>query len=568
MSTFLGIDIGTGSARAGLFDLNGTLLGAVSHPIKMWNPQPDFYEQSSEDIWQAVSHCVKEVLQKTKVNAELVKGIGFDATCSLVALDEHDHPISVSPTGNKEQNIIVWMDHRAIEQADRINRTQHKVLNYVGGAISPEMETPKLLWIKENLPDTWKNASKFLDLADFLTYKVTGVDIRSLCTIVCKWTFQAHNKKETSDDSSLYGWDDTYFKQIGLGDLVEAKYSKIGARSGPMGDPVGGAGLTEEAAKSLNLKPGTPVGIGIIDAHAGGLGTLGAVLDKEKTTFDTLEERIALIAGTSACHMAVAKKDVFVKGVWGPYFSAMIPGMWLTEGGQSSVGSLIDHVIYSHKDSIKLLEEASLKGQSQFQVLHNVLDDLAKQRNIHSAYLTRDIHVLPYFHGNRSPRADPTLKGSIFGLTLASGKPFQDLALLYLATIQAIAHGTKHIIDEINKARGDSCSKITTIFLSGGFTKNSYFIRETADITGCSIVLPKEDDAVLLGSAILGAVASKQFPDILSAMSSMNKAGKIIKPDATVSQYHQAKHIVFQKLYDHQMEYRKIMGSFYEKQSH
>jgi len=258
--------------------------------------------------------------------------------------------------------------------------------------------------------------------------------------------------------------------------------------------------------------------------------------------------------------MAVARKDVFVAGIWGPYYSAMIPGMWLTEGGQSAVGSLIDNIINEHKDSVKLKEIAKEKSTSMYQVLNNVLEDMVIEKKVHtSSYLTKELHVLPYFHGNRSPRADPTLKGSITGLTLASGKELHDLALLYLATIQAIAHGTKHIIDEINKARSSEEYKIITIFLTGGFTKNPLFIRETADITGCSIVLPKEEDAVLLGSAILGAVASNEFKDILEAMAAMNKKGNVILPDKSVSEYHLAKHMIFQKLYEHQMQYRQIM---------
>lgn len=112
--------------------------------------------------------------------------------------------MTVSPSGDDQQNIILWMDHRAMEQVKKINATHHKVLDYVGGVVSPEMECPKLLWLKENLPSSWKRAAKFLDLADFLTYRhenvflsidycsSTGVDVRSLCTVVCKWTFQGH----------------------------------------------------------------------------------------------------------------------------------------------------------------------------------------------------------------------------------------------------------------------------------------------------------------------------------------------------------------------------------------
>ena len=62
-------------------------------------------------------------------------------------------PIAVGPSGDPERNIIVWMDHRATDQARRINTSAEAVLRYVGGTISPEMETPKLLWLAENMPE-------------------------------------------------------------------------------------------------------------------------------------------------------------------------------------------------------------------------------------------------------------------------------------------------------------------------------------------------------------------------------------------------------------------------------
>ena len=91
----------------------------------------------------------KTALKKAKIAPEEIKGIGFDATCSLVAIDKNNEPVSVSKSNNKERNVIVWMDHRAICEADFINSKKHKVLDYVGGIISPEMETPKLLWLKK-----------------------------------------------------------------------------------------------------------------------------------------------------------------------------------------------------------------------------------------------------------------------------------------------------------------------------------------------------------------------------------------------------------------------------------
>jgi len=148
---YLGIDIGTGSVRVGAFDLHGHLLGLGKHDIKIWRPQPSFVEQSSEDIWNATGTAIRKALSAGKIDAKSVQGMSVDATCSLVALAKEFEPITVSPTGNHQRNVIVWMDHRAIEQANAINTAGHNVLQYVGGTISPEMQPPKLMWLETHL---------------------------------------------------------------------------------------------------------------------------------------------------------------------------------------------------------------------------------------------------------------------------------------------------------------------------------------------------------------------------------------------------------------------------------
>ena len=185
---FIGVDVGTASARAGMFAADGRLLATARRPIAIWHEAGDIVEQSSADIWTACTEAVRAVLKETGQSPSSVKGIGFDATCSLVVLDRGGMPLSVSSSGDPQRNVIVWMDHRAIAQADRINETGDEVLRYVGGIISPEMETPKLLWLKEHLPATYHAAGHFFDLADYLSYRATGRTTRSMCTLTCKWT--------------------------------------------------------------------------------------------------------------------------------------------------------------------------------------------------------------------------------------------------------------------------------------------------------------------------------------------------------------------------------------------
>jgi FGGY-family pentulose kinase len=536
---FLGIDVGTNSVRVGAFDGRGEIVGKGEHAIRMWKPKPDFVEQSSEDIWRATTRATRECLRSGGIDSRSVGGISFDATCSLVALGDGFRPITVSPTGRQNQNIIVWMDHRATRQADRINETGHEVLQYVGGRISPEMEPPKLMWIKENLGETWKNARKFMDLADYMVYRTTGDDVRSLCTSVCKWTYLGHE-----GTSGRYRMD--FFEKIGIAGLFDPPRVPPVAR--PMGVLAGE--LTSAAAKALELRPGIPVAVGIIDAHAGGIGSLGSVLKDPKTEENPFDRAIALIGGTSSCHMAVSPSPRFISGVWGPYYGAMIPEMWLNEGGQSATGSLIDLVIRKNSSYVGISKSARAAGVDIYTSLNG---RVAQMRREKGSGITRDLHVLPYHHGNRSPRADPSAKGMVSGLTL-SDTP-DDVALWYYATIQAIAYGTRHIIEALNeKGYG-----IRQIHFSGGHLKNELLVQEHADITECDVIIPKEAEAVLLGAAILGAVGGGEFSDVPEAMRSMCGVGRIIHPDPSTFSFHKVKYEIFKDMYAYQKKITESM---------
>ncbi|WP_419900415.1 FGGY-family carbohydrate kinase [Roseomonas sp. USHLN139] len=530
----IGIDVGTGSARAGAFTLDGRLLGQAAQPIRAWRPAPDHVQQSSEDIWAAIASAIRAAL--LGIGQVTVRGLGFDATCSLVVLDRDFRPVTVSPDGAAEQDIIVWMDHRAADQAARINAGDHAVLRHVGGRVSLEMQTPKLLWLREHLPDSFGRAAHFFDLPDYLTWRATGSTARSLCSTVCKWTFLGHENR----------WDEGFFRSIGLGVLADEGFARLGTTILPPGAPVGR--LRPEAAAELGLPAGIPVGASAIDAHAGGLGVIGAALPGEPA----LNRRLALVGGTSSCHMAVSPEPRFVPGVWGPYHSAMLPGLWLNEGGQSATGALIDHVITTHAAYPAERAAAEAAGQTIYQALNARLARLAQGLD-HPARLTAGLHVMPDFHGNRSPRADASLTGMIAGLTLSATA--DDLARLYLATLQAVAYGTRHIIETMN---GQGYA-IDIVLACGGGTKNPVFLREHADATGCTLVLPREPEAILLGAAMLGAVAGGAHATLDAAMNAMSGAGETIRPDQGIRQYHDSKYAIFKEMYEDQIKYKKIM---------
>ncbi|XP_077784816.1 FGGY carbohydrate kinase domain-containing protein isoform X5 [Podarcis muralis] len=433
---YIGIDVGTASVRAALVDQFGTVVAYAEQPIQIWAPQPDHYEQSSDDIWAACCTVTKKVVRGIDVSQ--IRGLGFDATCSLVVLDTHFKPLAVNSEGEHNRNIILWMDHRAADQVARINGTRHRVLCFVGGAMSAEMQPPKLLWMKENLREScWEKAGYFFDLPDFLSWKATGATARSLCTLVCKWTY-----------SSEKGWDDSFWKLVGLEDLVANNYAKIGNEVLTPGAPVGN-GLTSEAAEALGLAKGTAVGASLIDAHAGGIGMIGARVQGHNLPCENqpITSRAVVICGTSSCHMAVV------------------------------------------------------------------------------------------------------------GLTLSQG--LDDLALIYLATIQAIALGTRHIVETMQAAGHD----VNTLFMCGGLSKNPLFVQMHADITGMPVVLAHEVESVLTGAAILGACASKDFASLQDAMEKMGRVGRVVLPNHKDKRFYDKKYQVFLKLVEHQREYKTIMQS-------
>ena len=148
--------------------------------------------------------------------------------------------------------------------------------------------------------------------------------------------------------------------------------------------------------------------------------------------------RLGLVSGTSTCHMLLTRSPSLVPGVWGPFWSAVLPSHWLLEAGQSSSGGLLDHVISTHPAHHEVVIMASDRGVSVYQVLEQTL---ATMTTDHVAMLTHDLHVYPDYHGNRSPLADPGMRGGVVGLTL-DNDTVAHLSILPQCRRSAMAPGT------------------------------------------------------------------------------------------------------------------------------
>lgn len=523
---FLGIDVGSASVRAGLFDQSGQRLAFAVRAIEQFHPRPLFVEQSSANIWQETCSAVREAVLSAGIAPSQILAIGVDATCSLVAVGAPGQPVSVAENNDPQHDIIMWMDHRAATQTRALNATGDEALAYVGGEISIEMELPKVLWLKENFPERYAATQRFFDLADYLVWRACDADIASVCTLTCKWNYLAHENRFSKP----------LLDAVNLGDLLD----KIPPVVLPLGSAAGK--LSEKAAAELGLAAGTTVATGILDAHAGGLALVSTVPNGN----------LALICGTSNCHMAVSPQPINVPGVWGPYYGAMLPDYWLAEGGQSAAGALLDWTL-RQSDAWPLLEAtAKTENRNIYAVLNDWLADLETRE----PYPTRHLHVLGDHHGNRSPRANPAARGAIIGLTLEQGP--DALARLYLATLQAIAYGTRHIIESMNAAG----HHIERIVMCGGGTKNPYWLRENADATGCTIHLVSEEDAVTLGAALLGAVACGAFASMPQAAEKMVRPGGSFPARAATRAFHDAKYAIYLQLYQDMERCRSAMSAW------
>ena len=515
------VDIGTGSARAGVFTSRGALLAKGEHPILMNRPRENHAEHSSENIWAAVCAAVRSAVTASGVKPSVIGAIGFDATCSLVVRDREGKPLTVSTGGEDRFDTIVWLDHRALAEADFCTATGHQVLEHSGHFMSPEMEMPKLMWLKKNLPQSWAKAGYFFDLADFMTWKATGSLARSRCTLTAKWNYLAHRRT---------GWQADFLDVIGLGDLRER--GSLPEDTAPVGQSVGT--LTAEAAEALGLDRECHVGAGMVDAYAGALGTLGS----HAGDHNTLERQLALIAGTSSCIVAFSRERKPSNGLWGPYYEAVFADTWLVEAGQSATGALLDHIVSMHA-----------AGGEPTAALHDrIVRRIAELRAVDGDAFAERIHVLPDFHGNRSPLADPHAVGVISGLTLDTS--FDGLCRLYWRTSVGIALGIRHILEKMH----DYGYVPDTLHVAGGHVKNTVLMELYSDVTGCKVVVPKMNEAVLLGTAMAASVSCGLYGSLAAAGAAMYPGGHERLPNRQKKAVYDRDYRRFLAMYRHRAE--------------
>jgi FGGY-family pentulose kinase len=476
----LGIDYGTESCRAGIFDTDGRPLASEATAYSLTHPRPGWAEQDPDEWWSALVKSVRGVVEQAGVAPDAIAGLSVDATtCTVVALDGK---------GRHMRPAIMWMDVRAADQARRIGESEHPARKYNGGGAGPvsaEWLPSKLLWLKEREPATFQEAAHLVEAADWATYRLTG---RLTANVNTAATRGFHDRDEG-------GWPTGFYEEAGLGDV----FDKLPPEVLDLGTPV--EGLGKEAAEELGLKAGTPVAQGGGDAWVGQIG-LNVVSPG----------RMALITGSS--HVLIGQTDHAVsgEGFFGAYTDAVVPGQYTVEGGQVSTGSVLKWFKdYFCKD---LAPEAAKEGVSLYDYMNDRIESLPPG--------SEGLIVLDYWQGNRTPYTDPLARGMMWGFSLHHS-PLH----VYRAIQEGVCYGTAHILRAMQEAGFD----VKEFVAAGGFTKSRQLMQMHADVSGVPITFTEVGDAVILGGAVLAATGAGLFGSVGEAAGAMVHETDTIQPD-------------------------------------
>lgn len=488
MSYVIGVDGGTESIRAFVFDLEGRPLASAATPYKTEFPKPSWAEQNPEDWWRCMGQSVQGAVAAARVSPADVLAICVDTTCcSVVALDAAGTPL---------RPCMIWMDVRAAAEADEVAATRDPFLRVNGGGAGPvsaEWMIPKSLWMKRHQPEIFARAARVGEYQDYINLRLTGRWVGSLGNAANRWHYQTGHG----------GVPRSLLKAVGLSEL-EAKWPQPvlapGAAIGP---------LIPAAAAHLGLRPGTLVVQGGADAFIGVIG-LGVTEPGE----------MALITGSSHLHIGVADRVVHKPGVWGTYMDGVYPGKPVIEGGQTSTGSVVAWFKRHFAE-------------------HTSWDDL----NAGAGAIppgAEGLLVLDHFQGNRTPYTDALSRGAITGLTLKHTP-----AHVFRAIIEGICLGTRLITDSFGEAFTPK-----RIVLAGGASNSPLWLQIHADTIGAPIELTEVADAPALGCAILAAHGAGKFASIEEGCAAMVRAKSVIEPNLANTRFYETEMLPrYRKLY-------------------
>lgn len=482
----IGIDCGSLSARALIARVSdGAVIsesaaeyphGILDKTLPNGTPIPEhFVLQMAEDYLQVIPQVIQEAVEQAAVRLEQIIGIGVDATsCTLVPCTDDGTPLSMLPTYTTEPHCYVklWKHHHVQKQVDDIYelacRREEPFLTRFGGTVSCEWMLPKVMQIFDENRKIFDKTAHYLDLCDWITWKMTGSITRSRNSAGFKNLWDEENGDVSREflDSLRPGLGQAYYAKV-----LAAPVVMHGRRCGV---------LDQKGADWLGLPAGIPVSAGMMDGHASLIAT---GLQNEGD--------MAIIVGTSNGIPVLSDTFREIPGVSGVVRNALVSGKYAYAAGQIATGDMLDWFV---KNSVPY--EYREKAESLGMDIHAYLSQLAAEGHPEKNPLT----VLDWWNGNRSILCDQQLTGTILGLTLDT-RPEQ----IYCAMLQGIACGTRVIMEQFKKYG----QQIRRVFACGGIPrKNQFFMQQYANILNTQIYVVNYSNTSALGSAICAAAAA------------------------------------------------------------
>jgi L-ribulokinase len=287
-------------------------------------------------------------------------------------------------------------------------------------------------------------------------------------------------------------------------------YDTLGNETWP-GDTVAGQ-LSAEWADKLGLPAGIPVGVGVIDAHFGGVG--GGVQPG----------RLVMVVGTSICEMIVGPRpdgeEQPIRGICGQVDGSIVPGMIGYEAGQSAFGDVYawfrDLLLWPLEKVLPGVTAGNLspavKEELKKEIARRLIPEIEREAEKLEPAESGPL-ALDWFNGRRTPDVDAGVKGAITGLSLGTGA-----VKVYRALVEATAFGARAIVERFRE-EGIGIEEIQAV--GGVARKSSLVMQILSDVLDMDIKVLKNDQAVALGAAMFAAVVAGLYPDIPAAQKAM-----------------------------------------------
>lgn len=506
----IGLDYGSEEVRAVLCDMQGHVIakagflyphGVITNRLPDGTPiGAEYVLHDPRDYVEGLHYLMRELFQGREELRKCVKGIGLDITeCTMVPLDKAGEPLCFSKEYESDPDayIKLWKHHGAQEQADRLTEVAKErneaFLPYYGERIFCETMFPKMLEIYEKARHIYDAADAFVEMADWLTFYLTGSKTCGMGNAGCTMLFS----KEEGYPSA------NYLENVSAG--FSGVVEKLSDDLVPVGTSVGT--LKKELCEAFGLPENVRVAPGMGDCQAAIAGA--GVYEAGK---------LLCVMGTSSCDLMVYPEKKPIPGLYGIASDNIIPGMVGYEAGQSTFGDLFKW-FKNHWIPQSYTEASVKRGETVFDYLNSLIADRDPSQI--------DILALDWWNGNRSVLLDSDLSGMVVGMH--AGTSCEDI---YLALMEALAFGKRRIVEQFKNAG----IEVDRLYATGGVpTKNPPFMQILADVCDMPVHVLEEENCSCLGSAVYGAFAGAggMFPTLQDAIRAIgSRVNRIYEPRA------------------------------------